>query len=856
MKDEVVNALYEGGKAVRLYGRTGDYEVDFPDAFYLHSGQVDRLPSAWSDGVEELEGGFSRVRWPERSRGSRRARLRYFNENVFKPRGIDPLEADLSPTQRFLIENPSIRIAEKWKLLWFDLETEQVKDWDKPWRSRILAFSWRSSSGAKGHVRAKSLTDEAERELLRTFARLADRHDILLAWNGDRFDFRVVTSRCELQGVPFDKFLYHWLDTLRLFKRYYLRSEDGGVTSSFALNAVAEGLLGEKKIPIEPLAREKGWDGSGDLFTWLWEYAPDLFRDYNDHDVELMYLLEGKTGFIDLHLALCRICRVLPAARSLFPMNFVDGKMLQRGQEVGYHFPSRPTDEVAFHRAKGAFVPEADVGLHESVAVLDYARMYPSIIRTFNMSLETLDPNGELTVPDTNEQGRLTGQHVARFRASPEGHLPAALRGIIEARKVYSERQGRAEVGSPEFHDAARLSNACKVLANVFYGVILSPMSRFHRQEIGESVTSFGRYLLASTIKAAEGRGHRLVFGDTDSVAIRATDEEAAALKDQMNQVVIPELVRKTGAEPGEVIIDFEKRYRRILVTASKRYAGTYALYKGKSAAEDAPMDVRGLEIVRSDVCKAARNLQRATLEFVLEGESPEVIWKGIREERDRFWDGSATIEELILAKSITKPIDDYATKPLQVKVAERMAAAGMEVGVGSKIPFLMTLAGPVHPSELETEESVDRVAYWNKYVYPPTLRVLEAAFKGRGWEGLLFQKGVNPGQIELFVGGIVTKQERPVRKVRKVRQVRRVLRLVTLVVREDLDAPRLKKALEAFPGPLPVRVVIEVRAPDHRADVILDVPQKIADPSKNPTLTGVLRTLGARVRPLETKAA
>lgn len=861
-RDRIVSAVTDPDGTVRVFGREHQIELTGYDAFYVRAEHASRFPREWRDRVSDPERGFCRVQWPERARNSRWKRLEYFQENVFAPREIDVLEADVDPAQRFLIEHPSAQFAEDISLLYFDLETESVADWERPWESRILSFSWVSSRGRRGYVRLEAETDDAERKLLRAFAALADRHDILLAWNGDRFDFKVVAGRCVRLDVPFDPDLYHWIDHLRLFRRYFTRSQDGGVKQSFSLDAIAETFLGEeRKVPVEGLARAKGYE-KGDMFRWLWANAPDLLRVYNEQDSNLMELLEKKTGFVALHLGLCRLCRVLPGRSSLYATSLVDGRMLQQGWAAGYHFPTRfrSTDD-GYHRARGAFVPEAVTGVHESVAVLDYARMYPSIILSFNMSLDTIASDGELTVPETTPKGALTGRTVARFRASPEGHLPAALRGIIGERKRYARMKDEATVQSPEWHDADRLSTACKVLANTFYGVVLSPFSRFHRHEIGESVTSFGRYLLATTIKTAESRGHKLVFGDTDSVAFTATDDEAEAVALEMNERTIPELLKRHGARPGEVRLEYEKRFEIVLVTASKRYAGRFAKYGGKPVAPGGQMDVRGLEIVRSDVCRAARALQRAVVEQILDRADGRKIWEALCELREDFVAGKTPIAELILQKAVTKRLEDYATKPIQVRVAERMVERGLEVGEGTKIQFLMVRGGrPIVPDELDQSPGLDLVAYWNKYVYPATKRAAEAAFPDLAWGDLDFQRGFDPNQLTLFEGGPPQLRgksekhgERPLRPVRpvatvppRVRPIRRTVpRTVVLSVDEPaVDAPRLRALAEKFPGPHLLRIDVVVR--DAGQVVELECPQRVASPAE-PDFARALRALGIR---------
>lgn len=849
MKDWLVNAEYdERNRSLLLHGRKTDYELTWPDYFFVRSEEATRFPTDWDEHIE-VDGSYARVTWPDPIRvgGSRSGRLHYFHERVFVPRGISPLEADIHPIQRFLIDRPKVRIAEDWRLLWYDLETEMVRDWEKVWKSRILSVSWSSSDGASGHIRSEALTDQAERKLLQDFFQVCARHDILLAWNGSRFDDRVISGRATLLDVDFAPDAYHWLDHLWLFKRYFMRTEDGAVKQSFALDAIAEAFLDqERKLPLEKRAREKGFE-SGDLFTWTWKNAPDLLREYNDQDVTIMRKLEEKTGFIKLHFSLSRLCRVLPTKSSQYPMTHVDGRMLQQGRIDGYHFPSRIRGtEATRRRARGAYVPEAVLGLHESVAVLDFARMYPSIIRTFNMSLETIDPSGDLIVPDTTPKGRRTGEVVCRFRSDKEGLLPAALRGVLQERKQYSQAQSKAEIGSDAFYDFNRLSTACKILANTFYGVVLSPMSRFYAAEIGESVTSMGRLLLSSTIQAAAKRGHPLVFGDTDSVAIVADDQQAAALKDVVNGEMIPELLLRAGVPPGkgEIEIDYEKRYRTIVVTASKRYAGRFAIYKGKEADPDSPIDIRGLEMVRTDVCQAARRLQRNVVEQVLSWVDPNELWKGIEKIRDAFARGETPSADLVLRKSVTKPIKEYASQPQQVRVAVEMVSRGMEVGVGQKIPFLIARSGPIIPDDLGSAEELDLGYYWNKMVYPPSLRVLKAAYPEIQWEALLFTRGIDPNQLGLFQGGVPLMAK----QARKVRKVRKATRGVVLTVPESIDGDQLLEVLRAFPGEHPLRVDVLVRESGRSQLVELEGSDlKIQDPATVQQFGRALRTIGVR---------
>jgi hypothetical protein len=444
-----------------------------------------------------------------------------------------------------------------------------------------------------------------------------------------------------------------------------------------------------------------------------------------------------------------------------------------------------------------------------------------------------------------------------------------------------------AEVGSDDWYDAQRLSQACKILANTFYGVILSPFSRFYVQDIGESVTSMGRYLLSRTIQCAARRGHPLVFGDTDSIAVVADDDEARGIEREMNEEVLPKLLADCGVENHFMELGYEKRFSRIVVTASKKYAGKFALYKGRPADPDAPFDVRGMEIVRSDVCVAARKLQKATIGHALEGWDAGRMWRWIGEVKEHFLTpGAVPLEQIVQQKTLTKRPDEYASEPIHLKVALRMAERGIAVFTGTKIPFLVTRRGAAYPDDVEDAREIDLGLVWNQYVWAPTARVLEAAYPDHNWQSFEVPRGQDPNQLVMFEGGTprmksdrqrarrdaagptprpMKRNDRPMeetprRRVRKTKPKRRVrktrstkhddgdparfLLVLVLQVEDTFERVRqLREVLEEYPGKHPVLVEVAERAV--RQVTTIDVPQRVSSPEGTPELGYALRKLG-----------
>jgi DNA polymerase elongation subunit (family B) len=112
---------------------------------------------------------------------------------------------------------------------------------------------------------------------------------------------------------------------------------------------------------------------------------------------------------------------------------------------------------------------------------------------------------------------------------------------------------------------------------------------------------------------------------------------------------------------------------------------------------------------------------------------------------REFLFDGKAVADELVLSQSIQKPLDEYKIEGIHVRIAKERLEAGHEVYQGMKIPYVVTgreggkksgkLQG-VHVDDFDGE--YDAHVYWRDKVYPPVMRVLEAAFPGHGWKALL----------------------------------------------------------------------------------------------------------------------
>ena len=811
------------------------------------------------------DGAYTRVDC--RNRWARQDVVEVLERAAAKAPHVRVLEADLSPLRRLLSDVGSLQVHEDPRLGFFDLETDSRQTFDGAREGKARVLSW-ALCDAAGRHRAGLLeadTDAAERALLRDFFGAIAPYDCLLAWNGDGFDFPVLEKRAEALGLEVRWSRWTWLDHMRVFQKYNMHSDDGGeAKSSFKLDHVATYLLGEGKHDFDASRTWEAWEAGGEERARLLKY--------NVQDTALLPRIEAKTGFLALHLAVCHVCRIFPDTFSLNATAQGDGFLGRLGTTHGFRWPTRQRYEEGKYPEKfrGAYVMEPTrFGAVEGVHVCDFAGLYPSIMRTWNMSPETKARPG-----DAGRLVRLPNRETY-FRADRPGMFRIALDQLVAKRAEYTNAMKAHAPGTPEHVRFKRLSGAFKIVANSFYGITGSPWSRFFDVEIAEGVTQTGRWLLENVIEEAKGRGLDPFYGDTDSVFVQG---EAATMRDLVGAMNASwrERLRPWGitdADPCHVDLDFEKTFRRIVIVSAKRYAGRYLTYKGKAAEPDAPPEVKGLEFKRGDTIRLAREMQSEIVHLLL-GEAlptPGQVRAVIDRCRTRVLEGSLELADVVVSQSLTKRVEDYVDRfaldrcvgrgcfhdfggtdadgpatcpkcgadrartsvPAHVRVAKLLRDRGEPTGEGSRVSYVIVgSAGRIEAvpaSDPGVLERADRCYYWERRIYPATARILEKVYPGDEWgesSGARKQRAVEQrGQTRLdFSNGDRAEEGAPrVRRRKKVGPAPIVVNLVEATDLEDGGAEAfrrrrlleaVKAAIEAYPGKVPVVVRIIFRNP------------------------------------------
>ena len=486
--------------------------------------------------------------------------------------------------------------------------------------------------------------------------------------------------------------------------------------------------------------------------------------------MDLTWEIEEKTHYLETHTILSHLCNRFLSSKSLGQAHVTDGFVLKYGTKKDIHFPTKYYDEDAKSEDdgpgfEGAHVEEPVVGLHEGVVDLDLKSLYPNIVMAWNISPETRLPavdearggreNAFLQAfQGAPDQGVSIAANGAQFRTDFEGVFPAVSRIAVAARQEHYERafalEKARQEGTDDHRMALQISNIYKILSNAFFGGMGSPYTRYYDPLSAEAISVTGKAALRRIFSHVEEKGLVKIYGDTDSSFVKCTEPVAEEFCVSVGQVLDVHAAER-GARTGGFKLKIDAIFERIFFTAMKKYAGKKTTGK---------KDVRGLEMIRSDGCRYAREMQRRIIDFVLEAQRPtsEAAEKLIRGWSTRLFSGQLAADDLKITVGLNKPFKEYKTdQDIHVRVAKQMLAAGREVYVQMKIPYVLAGRdgqGRQHGVHADDFAGVyDAEQYW-KTVYPPTKRILAAVFPEdkMNWERLQKWRPNDP-QGDMFDG-------------------------------------------------------------------------------------------------------
>jgi DNA polymerase I len=422
---------------------------------------------------------------------------------------------------------------------------------------------------------------EKEDDLLReVFSKVMD-YPVIVTFNGDDFDLRYLQHRAEKLGIGEEedpiqlervaasvKHGIH-IDLYQFFRNRSIQVYAfGNKYSEHTLGGISESLLNKSKIAFEgqvgglPLSKLAEYCLNDSQLTY------ELTSMHDSLVMKLLLMISriGKMPMNDVsRLGISNWIRSM-----LFYEHRRMGALIPRQDELAEKGGASSKAIIKGKKYKGGLVIDPTPGVYFDVSVLDFASLYPSLMKVHNLSYETVNcPHPEChsnRIPDTDswectKRKGITSLAIGSLRDLRVGHYKHLARDPTltkEDRELYSV-----------------VSQSLKVYLNGAYGSFGFESFAFYCLPVAEATAALGRDAITRTIARCRDLGIKVLYSDTDSVYLQNPS------KDQISTVT-----RWADSDLG-VELDLDKVYRYVAFSSRKKnYFGVFP---------DGTVDIKGL---------------------------------------------------------------------------------------------------------------------------------------------------------------------------------------------------------------------------------------------------------------------
>ncbi|HEY3094855.1 MAG TPA: DNA-directed DNA polymerase I [Nitrososphaera sp.] len=580
-----------------------------------------------------------------------------------------------------------------------------------------------------------------EKELLEKAFRIVNEYPIIITFNGDDFDLpylyaRSQDPRIDPKGVAVPKEKVPIMVKKESSIKRGMQAEPVGIRhgihidlyrtfdnrsiqiyafsrayTEHTLNAICEALLNDTKVEFE-----------GDIS----DLPIQKLAEYCLKDADLTYRL---TSFNDsllmrLLVVIARIGRLSVDDIARFGVNqWIRGILYYEHRQRNELIPSRSeleakgsastTAVIKEKKYRGGEVVEPVPGIHFGVVVLDFASLYPSIIKVHNLSYETINcPHDDCR--ETKIEG--TTHWVCRHRKGLASLLIGSLRDLRVNYYKHLAKDKTLPQQERQLYNV--VSQAIKVILNASYGVMGAEIFPLYCLPVADATAALGRSTINRTIAKCKEIGIQVVYGDTDSIFLSNPDPKR-----------VEELMHWARETLG-VDLEIDKQYRYVVFSELKKnYLGVLA---------DGTVDVKGLTGKKSHTPPFIRKafydilaiLGKVNSEKDFES-ARESIKNVILEDAKNLEARKIPLEDLSFNVTINKSLSAYGKKtgaktmdgkntdtfkglPQHIKAAKMLVDANKrDIRAGDVISYVKIKMGDgVKPVELAKPEEIDTEKY------------------------------------------------------------------------------------------------------------------------------------------------
>ena len=537
---------------------------------------------------------------------------------------------------------------------------------------------------------------DSEKELLEEAFKVLDSYPLVLTYNGDLFDMPYLYNRANVLGLEYNPFKMMkekatlnngiHVDLYGVFSNRSLKIYAFGakyVTDK--LDDVSEAMLGEKKVE---------YVGS------LADISLNLLSKYCYNDSRLTYELSHYNNDLVMNLLviLCRVANMpIDDISRLSISNWIKS-MFYNEHRINNQLIPRSSDlpqieattqaGIKGKKYQGAEVLKPVSGIHFDVTVLDFASLYPSIIKTRNISYDTVCCSHEVCKNNIIP-------YTKHWSCTKKIGMASLLIGSLKELRVNHFKVLSKKAKTEKDRDINNtIAQALKVFLNASYGVIGAETFSLYFLASAEAVTAIGRNIISKTIETAKSKSLPVLYGDTDSVFVHNPTQE------QVDYLI------NFCKKHYSIDLEVDKEYKYLVLSDRKKnYFGVK---------KDGKLDIKGLSGKKSNTPPFVKRLFNDVLEklkpiqnisdFNEVKQEIRYVMKTVVDDFDKI-----PLDQLAFKVMIAKNPSEYKSKPQAVKAGEQLGS----VEKGQFVEFVKTWTDPkVCPLSMAKRKDIDKEKY------------------------------------------------------------------------------------------------------------------------------------------------
>ena len=556
-------------------------------------------------------------------------------------------------------------------------------------------------------IKVRFYDEDNEKGMIEDVFNLIKDYPLLITYNGDGFDLPYLYNRADRLGIDKNTNpLYMMRDSATLKKGVHLdlyrtlsnRAFQiyafGQKYTDFSLNSVSKGLLNEQKL---------------DYGVEIDKMTLYQIGKYCQNDAYLTYKLTSFNDdlLMNLLVVISRIGRmpiddisrmgVSQWIRSLLYYEHRKNNMLiPRREEIDKRSTEVKNDAVIKDKKyRGGLVVEPKEGIHFDVTVMDFASLYPSIIKVKNLSYETVRCSHteckKNMIPQTNH-----------WVCTKKNGLTSVLIGSLRDLRVnyYKTMSKNQNLTNEERQLYTVVAAALKVILNASYGVMGAQIFPLYFLPAAEATTATGRHIILDTIEKCRELNVDVLYGDTDSIFVKNPTE-------QQMQTIINQAKNNHGVE-----LEVEKEYRYVVLSDRKKnYLGV---------TKNGKVDVKGLTGKKSHTPAFIKSLFYDILDVLAEVKTVDEFKNAKSKISSKITECSRKIQakeiplsDLAFNVMLSKSLNEYTkTIPQHIRAAKQLESV-REIKKGDRISYVKIINKPgVRPVEMAKQSEIDSSKY------------------------------------------------------------------------------------------------------------------------------------------------